>query len=239
MKNSPEKSSVQTGNVRLTYLAYGNPASPPMVLVHALFMSANDWSDVAAAFSDRYRIYALNQRGHGDSDWPGEYSFTRMAEDVVGFLDALHLNQVVLVGHSLGGIVSYFVAATHPDRVLALILEEGPPPRVGGGPFDFGPRPAGKLSFDWSAVTAVMALLNQPDPAWWDLAGHISAPTLVIGGGSTSHVPQAWNAALVENIPNSRLVTLGGGHFVHQNRPQRFISEMAVFLSGLETHKGG
>lgn len=236
MKKPSAELAVTVGDgLKLTYLVSGKPDAPPLVLVHALFMDAMDWAEVAAALSAQYRVFAVNLRGHGSSDWPGQYSFELMAQDVVGFLDALNLERPVLVGHSLGGITSYFVAATHPARISALVLEEGPPPQVGGGPFNFGPRPTGKLPYDWLAVAAVENHLNHPDPAWWNLAGQITAPTLVISGGPSSHVPEAWHADLAEKIPNSRLVTLGGGHFVHQKQRQRFIAEVTAFLAGLKT----
>jgi pimeloyl-ACP methyl ester carboxylesterase len=235
MKTTSDEFTVTVGDgVKLTYRVYGKPDAPPMVLVHALFMDAQDWTKIVEAFSDRYRVYALNLRGHGTSDWPGQYSFDVMAQDIVGFMTALKLDRPVLVGHSLGGIVSYFVAATHPDSVSALVLEEAPPPQMGGGPFDFGVRPKGKLPYDWLAITAIVDQLNNPDPGWWNIAVRIKAPTLVIGGGPTSHVPQAWNVDLAAGIPNSHLVTLGGGHFVHQKRATPFIREVTAFLSRLE-----
>lgn len=234
MKTTSTELAVTVGDgLKLTYLVSGEPDAPPLVLVHALSTGATDWATVTAALSAEYRVFAVNQRGHGSSDWPGEYSFELMAQDLAGFLDALELERPILVGHSLGGIVSYFVAATHPDRIAALVLEEGPPPQVGGERFDFGPRPKGKLSFDWQIVAAVEDHLNDPDPGWWNLASRIAAPTLVISGGPSSHVPEAWEADLAARIPNGRLVTLAGGHFVHDRHPQRFIAEVTAFLAGL------
>src|ERR1035438_7493297 len=71
------------------------------------------WAAVAAQFAKRFRVYALDLRGHGDSDWPGIYSFELIRDDVLGVLDQLGLDRVTLVGHSMGGTVAYLVAMAH------------------------------------------------------------------------------------------------------------------------------
>ncbi|WP_432758687.1 alpha/beta fold hydrolase [Streptomyces lydicamycinicus] len=58
-----------------------------------------------------HRVFALDQRGHGHSDWPGEYGFARWRDDVIGFLQALGLERVALIGHSLGALAALLVAA--------------------------------------------------------------------------------------------------------------------------------
>lgn len=227
--------TVQVNGVRLTYREYGNPAAPPMVFVHGLFDNALHWGAVVPAFADQYHIYALNQRGHATSAYPGVYSFDLMAQDLIGFLNALDLERVTLVGHSLGGIVSFFVAGEYPEQIAALVMEEAPPPRPTGATFDFGGQPEGELPYDWEAAKAIIGQLNAPDPTWWDGAARITAPTLMIGGGPTSHIPQEWITQLAALIPNSQVVTLSGGHLVHHKHPGAFVDAVKVFLKGLNT----
>src|SRR5258708_27604808 len=64
--------------------AWGPPAAPPMVLLHALGESAADWEDVAPVFAEYWQVYAPDLRGHGRSDWPGDYSMELMCADVAG-----------------------------------------------------------------------------------------------------------------------------------------------------------
>jgi pimeloyl-ACP methyl ester carboxylesterase len=114
------------GSLKLHYLDWGGDG-PPLVMLHGLSGHARTWDHTAAALRDRYRVFALDQRGHGDSDWAGEYGFALMTGDLLGFLDTLDLREVTLMGLSMGGIVSFLFAASHPDRVSRLlVLDIGP-----------------------------------------------------------------------------------------------------------------
>lgn len=84
----------------------GDPGAPAIVLLHALGEQPETWDEVAARFATRFRVVAIDLRGHGASTWPGTYSFSLMRDDVLGALDALDLHDLVLVGHSMGGTVA-------------------------------------------------------------------------------------------------------------------------------------
>jgi esterase len=114
------------GGLSLHYLDWGGDG-PPLVMLHGLTGHAHTWDHTAAALSDRYRVLALDQRGHGDSGWAPPYGGGVMAGDLLAFLDALHLGEVTLMGLSMGGLVSFIFAASHPERVRDLIvLDIGP-----------------------------------------------------------------------------------------------------------------
>jgi pimeloyl-ACP methyl ester carboxylesterase len=86
-----------------------------MVLLHALGERGSDWTSVTQAFAERYRVYAPDLRGHGDTDWPGNYSFQLMRDDVIGLLD------------HLGPVSRYFRNFTIPPlRVAGIIAEDFP-----------------------------------------------------------------------------------------------------------------
>jgi 3-oxoadipate enol-lactonase len=219
---------IETGGIRLACRTWGPPGAPPLVLLHGLGEGAADWDTVAPAFAPRWRVYAPDLRGHGLSDRPGEYSVELMSEDVLGFLDALTLGRVDLIGHSMGGLVACLLAGDHPERVGRLILEDVgallPRERV------MPARPDGDLPFDWEMVLAIRAQVNEPDPAWWGRLGTITAQTLVIGGGPESHVPQDWVAALAGQIPGARLATIAAGHLIHAAAPEAFTATALAFL---------
>jgi pimeloyl-ACP methyl ester carboxylesterase len=115
---------VETGGVRLHYLDYGVAGRPAMLCVHGGAASAHWFDYVAGAFSPDYHVRALDQRGHGDSSWvdPPAYAYADYAADLNRFVEKLDLRDFVLVGHSMGGMVSLFYAARYPGRVKKLVV---------------------------------------------------------------------------------------------------------------------
>jgi pimeloyl-ACP methyl ester carboxylesterase len=94
--------------VRLRYLEQGDPAGRPVILLHGLTDSWFSFSRVLPGISKAHRVYALDLRGHGDSDRPAAgYAPREMAADVIAFMDALGLRRATLVGHSMGSFVVY------------------------------------------------------------------------------------------------------------------------------------
>jgi pimeloyl-ACP methyl ester carboxylesterase len=122
-----EQHAVTIRDIRIAYQVTGEPSAPPMVLLHALGERGSDWAPVTPAFAERHRVYAPDLRGHGDTDWPGDYSFRLMRDDVIGLLDVIGLRQVILVGHSMGAAVAYLVTIARPDLVARLVIEDASP----------------------------------------------------------------------------------------------------------------
>ncbi|BAC68229.1 hydrolase [Streptomyces avermitilis] len=136
------------GGVRLSCRDWGG-CGRPVVLLHGLAGHAGEWDTLAGALSPRYRVIAVDQRGHGASErFPREVSRAAYVADVVAVLDQLALHRPVLVGQSLGGHTAMLTAAAHPHLAHALVLVEagpgGPNPRVQaeiGGWLDAWPTP--------------------------------------------------------------------------------------------------
>lgn len=209
----------------------GDPGAPAMVMLHALGEHAASWDTVAPRFATRFRVVALDLRGHGASDWPGTYSFELMRDDVIGVLDDLDLHELVLVGHSMGGTVAYLVAQAQPSRITRLVVEDAPPPFARTRPVP--PRPAGELSFDWAVVPAIIEEVNDPSQRWWTQLPDITAPTLLIGGGSTSHIPQEKLVDVARVVPWCTLITIPAGHDIHESEPDAF-SEVVLDWLGAD-----
>ncbi|MEU6853153.1 alpha/beta hydrolase [Actinacidiphila alni] len=225
---------VEVAGVRLAYESAGPVDGPPAVLLHALGEDRTSWRAVTAALAaDGYRCHALDLRGHGASEHPGSYSFELLRDDVLGFLDALGLHEVTLIGHSLGAMTASLVAMARPDAVRRLVLEEGPLPFPADPP---RPVPAAApdepTPYDWRLLPAVAVQRNAPDPAWWQELTAITAPTLLIAGGPRSHLRQDQLAQVADRIPDCRLTTVEAGHMVHDERPADVLRELRAFLPG-------
>jgi non-heme chloroperoxidase len=109
------------------YAERGDLGGEPIVFLPAYADSWFSYSRVLALLPTRYHAYALDQRGHGDSERPACcYGVDDFAADVVAFLDAVGIRRVTLVGHSGSCFAARRVAVTHPDRVARLVLSGSP-----------------------------------------------------------------------------------------------------------------
>lgn len=127
---------------RFHYTEWGQATAPSVVLLHGITGHARTWDDEARALSARWRVLALDLRGHGDSDPApdGDYSTATLADDLATFVDSLGLSQVSIVALSLGGRVAIAYAARHSASIRRLVIVDIGPEiassgraRVGGG----------------------------------------------------------------------------------------------------------
>jgi pimeloyl-ACP methyl ester carboxylesterase len=98
----------------------------PLVLLHGLGNEAHLWDDFVPAVAAHYRVLALDQRGHGDSDWDPEarYDAESMTDDLEAVLDALEIDRFVLVGFSMGGRIAMTFSGRHPERLAGLVIAD-------------------------------------------------------------------------------------------------------------------
>ncbi len=109
---------------RFHFLEWGDPANPPVLLLHGGNQSAHSWDLVSLHLADRWHVYALDQRGHGDSEWTrdSDYSSSAMGLDAARFIDAMGLDRLTVIGHSMGGQNAMRLTLSHPEQVTALVL---------------------------------------------------------------------------------------------------------------------
>jgi pimeloyl-ACP methyl ester carboxylesterase len=119
-----ESRFIEAAGLRLHYLDYGTAGRPPMLCVHGGAAHGHWFDFVAPGFTADYHVRALDQRGHGDSAKgpQTEYTYDRYAADLAEVVEKLDLRDFVLVGHSMGGMVSVTYAGTYPGRVAKLIV---------------------------------------------------------------------------------------------------------------------
>jgi esterase len=131
----PEARHVVVHDTRLHYLDWGTPGRPPILFLHGGALTAHTWDVVCLGLRGDYHCVALDQRGHGDSEWSPimDYAPDAHARDIHGVLDALGFTSVVLVGQSMGGMNAFVYATQHPERVAGLVLVDvGPEVRLAG-----------------------------------------------------------------------------------------------------------
>lgn len=131
----PESREFHQGRMRFHYLDWGNKHLPTIVFLHGGALNAHTWDLCCLALRDDYHCVALDQRGHGDSDWAhdADYSIGAQLADTKAFVDHLGLDRFVLAGMSLGAINSLAFAIAHPERLSALvIIDAGPEMRRPG-----------------------------------------------------------------------------------------------------------
>jgi esterase len=111
------------GGIRLHYLDWGGNG-PPMLFLHGGCLTAHTWDLVCLALRDEHRCVALDQRGHGDSEWPasGDYGPDAQARDVERLITHLNLEDPILVGQSMGGLNALTCAARDKAAISALVL---------------------------------------------------------------------------------------------------------------------
>lgn len=120
--SAPEFRRVDVGGHELRLATQGE-GSIDFLCLHGLVDRIEIWDRLVGPLSERGRVARLDQRGHGESDAPpGPYRREDLAADVCAVIRALGSERVVLVGHSMGGIISMTTALAHPDQVAGMVL---------------------------------------------------------------------------------------------------------------------
>ncbi len=120
---------------RFHFLEWGDPAAPPLLLLHGGNQSGHSWDLVSLHLAGRYRVLALDQRGHGDSEWARDasYGIGEMAEDAIAFIAQQGLERPIVMGHSMGGRVTMEVLKRRPGIARAAVFVDVGPEISGEG----------------------------------------------------------------------------------------------------------
>jgi len=224
----------------VSYVDHGGDG-PAVVLLHSYLMDVTMWAPQVAAFGDRYRLIAIDERGHGDTPATAPFDHWDVARDALSVLDALDVPQAAVIGTSQGGFVAMRMALLAPERITALALLG-----TSGEPEDEQVAAAyEQLAEVWIAqgpetvIEAVAKIcLGDHDPADWtpkwsavepdrlrlimsaltsrqgvlDRVGAIEVPALVLHGTADLAYPVAKAEALVAALPKAEpLVLVDGG----------------------------
>lgn len=221
-------------DIQLFYQEQG--AGTPLLLLHGNGEDSSYFVHQMEAFSRYFRVIAVDTRGHGKSP-QGTVPFTirQFAEDLLDFMDALHLEKAHILGFSDGGNIALTFALKHLERVDHLILNGANlnPRGVKASvqiPIVVGYHVASLFRNEKARQHAdlLRLMVKEPDFSPADLE-KLTVPTLVIAG-TKDMIKESHTRLIAERLPNARLALLEGDHFVANKNPEAFNQAVLEFL---------
>lgn len=143
----------------------GDESKPPLIILHGIGRMAHSFDHIAPHFRDRYRVIAMDMRGHGDSGWHPQaaYLVEDYVQDLIGLVRQLGLSDVTLWGASTGGRVAQVFAGMHPESTRAVVVEDVGPER----PKEISNRRSGRMATEqlgWASLDELVGLLKSTSP---------------------------------------------------------------------------
>jgi pimeloyl-ACP methyl ester carboxylesterase len=249
MPAAASKGEVEIGGSKIYYAIYGK--GDPVILLHGGLGNADHFSHQVPALADKFQVIVIDSRGQGRSTMSlskTPLTYTAMASDVIGVMDALGIQKASFVGWSDGGEIALRIAVDHPDRVDRLFVfganydAKGSKPRNG----------ARSLTFEAYAVkckTDFMKMAKNPKmydrvvdallPVWRNPAGFtkddlrgIKAPTMVADGDHDEVIVLDQVQEMSQLIPNAKLkIFQNTSHFALWQDPKTFNDALLEFLT--------
>jgi pimeloyl-ACP methyl ester carboxylesterase len=132
MMSDLQRIPLSTG-VELDVAISGDPANPPVILLHGFPESHRTWRDIAPDLARDHYVIAPDQRGFARSSKPEDvdsYTPDKIVADLIALADHLKIDRFTLVGHDWGGAVAWMAALRHPERIAKLVIINAPHPLV-------------------------------------------------------------------------------------------------------------
>lgn len=255
-----QRKFVSVNGIRLSYIDFGGN-EPSILALHGHYSCARTFVGLAEALRGRWQIVALDQRGHGWSDSPGDYSREAYINDEATVIRLLNLAPAVVLGHSLGGVNAYQLAARHPELVKALVIEDigavvSEPLTLKEWPERFASVRAvcDFLAKNTANGTYFLESLVEHEDGWgfrfnsdhiWRsrqlLAGDwwgdwlaSTCPALLLHGHKSFALITDHAREMESRRPNTRLVEFPNcGHTIHDEDPVGFYGAVEEFLNSL------
>ena len=219
-------------DIQLSYTERGE--GEPLVLLHGNGEDGTYFEHQIAFFQNRYRVIALDSRGHGRSPrGTAPLTLAQFARDLAGFMDGLGIESAHILGFSDGANVALLFALAHPSRVKSLVLN-------GGNLFPEGLTAQTRREIDEEYQDALAAndekqiellrlMIDEPriDP---ECLATLRMPVLVVAG-TDDMIEEEHTRLIAESIPGARLALIEGTHFVAAESPDAFNCVVGDFLA--------
>lgn len=210
----------------------------PLFLLHGNGENGTYFVNQLSFFSDKYRVIAVDTRGHGKSPrGTAPFTMEQFAADLRELMEKLQISRAIILGFSDGANIAMKFALKYPDRVKALILNGGNldtkgvkrsiqiPIEIG---YRFAKLFAGKSKEAKTHMEILGLMVNEPNIRPEELRA-IQAPTLVIAG-TKDMIKQSHTEMIAESIPNATLTVIPGDHFIANKNAEAFNEEVEAFL---------
>src|SRR5882724_1722515 len=237
----PVDRDVVANGLKLHLLDWGGDGRTPLVLLHGFTGNAHAWDTLSIALQPHFHVYAVDQRGHGDSDPADVYNPAVSFDDISGIVDQLGLKSFVLVGLSMGGRNGMYYASKRPEKVQKLVIVDiGPEISKRAAQPSSGPpepdtwesieqRPDGAIVWKWHP--SVKERRSQLDLDWWALLKTITPPTLVLRGESSPILDRDVAERMATELPHGSFVEIPRAvHTLHEDNPEAVVAELKAFL---------
>lgn len=106
--------------MKLHFRTYGH--GEPLIILHGVFGSSDNWQTLGKEFSQKYKVYLVDQRNHGNSPHSEEFDYNVMADDILELMLNENIDRAHLLGHSMGGKTAMTFATRYPERVEKLVV---------------------------------------------------------------------------------------------------------------------
>lgn len=209
-----------------------------LFLLHGNGEDGTYFANQISFFSDRYRVIAVDTRGHGKSPrGTAPFTMEQFAMDLHSLMEKLQIQRGIILGFSDGANIAMKFALKYPNQVKALILNGGNlntkgvkrsiqiPIEIG---YRFAKLFAGKSEEAKSHMEILGLMVNEPNIRPEELCA-IQAPTLVIAG-TKDMIKTAHTELIADHIPNAKLCVIPGDHFIANKNPKDFNREVENFL---------
>ena len=234
--------SVKVNDITMYYEIHGE--GEPVVLIAGLNSDHTFYQKLGtiARLAERYQVVVFDNRGVGQTDKPDiPYSIEMMADDTVGLLNALGIEQAHMLGTSMGGRIATAIALQSPRQVKSLILVSTIVKSLKGTPMTWARRRMNLM--------LKIPMIRGPHPYYvvarqleasrtydcMDRLNEIHVPTLILHGKNDKSAPYPLAEAMHAGIKDSKMLTFPGGHLFFIMRQKQFLEAIENFWGSINT----